>query len=291
MEFFRHLLPNFKAGAQSSRSPDSMDVEEAPVDNRPKKWAKPQGKGQGHQSTRGGGHRRGMELSDEGLQELVRMVAVLTIRHEDQHALHALDKGFHLHQQTGIPPCMLGTLFQLSEQWKKKRSEAPQQLMSSLRIILFRSYMEEFIARLQKADAQEMQVHMREQGWIRDLEGEMHWVYMHWNPQDRKEEPDLHVPPVQHQQVVRTVQIVLKHTTDMSLHKFHATRPLTEQIKGPSVCFKIEVGLRGESSQELHRALCMLAQCSALHLMGANLQRERIHRSPLAQSVASKIYK
>ena len=72
------------------------------------------------------------------------------------------------------------------------------------------------------------------------------------------------------------------NASDLTLHRYHATRPLAETFKGPSVCFMLEISLRGAHAQKMYQALSSLAQCAAMKLMGANLVRERIKRSPLA---------
>ena len=161
----------------------------------------------------------------------------------------------------------------------------PPKVVSSLRVILFKSFMEEFLSRLRKIDHAEVTQGLIAQEWLFKEGEELKWRYLVWDSALQK---DVHHPtmePVSHTQIVQAVQTLLENATDHTLHRYHATRPLAETFTGPSVCFMLEISLCGAHAQKMYQALTSMAQCAAMKLMGANLVRERINRSPLAVQI------
>ena len=225
------------------------------------------------------------EQDDDAMLTLLRAMARLAIRLEDQQSLDRLDKGFLIHQKTQVPECMLGEMFKISETWKEAKASIPPKVTSSLRVILFKSFMTEFQSRLQMVEKPEVTEGLISKDWICRQGEELHWRYLSW---DVEKQQDVHHPTLElisHTTILQSVQSLLEHVSDQTLHRYHATRPLAETFTGPSVCFMLEISLRGARAQKMHQALCNLAQCAAMKLMGTNLVRERIKRSPLAQQI------
>ena len=226
-----------------------------------------------------------MEEQEEGIMELLRATARLAIRLEDQQSLDRLDKAFLLHQRTQVPECMLEEMYKISETWKEAKASVPPKVETSLRVILFKSYMLEFQSRLQKIEHAEVVQGLVEQGWLFKQGEELTWRYLAWDTAAQKDIQHPTLEPQTHATILQAVQTLLELASDLTLHRYHATRPLAATFAGPSVCFMLEVSLRGAHSQKMYQALSCLAQCAALKLMGANLVRERINRSPLATRI------
>ncbi|CAE7384761.1 unnamed protein product [Symbiodinium sp. CCMP2592] len=307
MDFFRHLLPNKGSGdTQQMETGEPVGTDGVPKrttpsaqrPQRPTKWQK-QGAGKGQGQGRGNGRQRGRKAQTSApssehstedpeedypphVMELLRATARLALRLEDQQCLDRLDKAFLIHMRTQVPECMLADMFRISEKWKEARDAVPPKVESSLRVILFKSFMEEFMSRLQKIDHAEVMQGLIAQGWLYQEGTEHKWKYLMWDATQQKDVPHPTLDPIPHAQIVQAVQTLLDHASDLTLHRYHATRPLVETFKGPSVCFMLEVSLRGAHAQKMYQALSSMAQCAAMKLMGANLVRERIKRSPLA---------
>ena len=295
MGFFRHLLPN--GGGENARGTGTGDSSTRPptmadrLNTRPVKWPKSAGKGRGQ----GGQPRRpkrstpssdqSMEEQEEGLMELLKATARLAIRLEDQQSLDRLDKAFLLHQRTQVPECMLEEMFKISETWKEAKASVPPKVETSLRVILFKSYMLEFQSRLRKIEHAEVVQGLVEQGWLFKQGEDLTWRYLAWDTTAQKDIQHPTLEPQTHATILQAVQTLLELVSDQTLHRYHATRPLAATFTGPSVCFMLEVSLRGAHAQKMYQALSTLAQCAALKLMGANLVRERINRSPLATKI------
>ncbi|CAE7198217.1 unnamed protein product [Symbiodinium microadriaticum] len=226
-----------------------------------------------------------MEEQEEGIMELLRATARLAIRLEDQQSLDRLDKAFLLHQRTQVPECMLEEMFKISETWKEAKASVPPKVTTSLCVILFKSYMSEFQSRLQKIEHVEVTQGLIEQGWLFKQGEELMWRYLAWDTTAQKDIQHPTLEPQSHATILQAVQTLLELASDQTLHRYHATRPLANTFTGPSVCFMLEVSLRGAHAQKMYQALSYLAQCAAMKLMGANLVRERINRSPLATRI------
>ena len=307
MDFFRHLLPNGgNGGTLQMDATETGGAESAPKrttppaarthQQRPGKWQK-QGAGKGQGQGRGNGRQQSRKSqqsapsSDQSTEdldypphvmELLRATARLAIRLEDQQSLDRLDKAFLIHQRTQVPECMLADMFKISEKWKEARNAVPPQVSTSLRVILFKSFKEEFRSRLQKVENAEVTQGLIAQEWLFKEGAELKWRFLMWDATQQKDIPHPTLEPMTHASVLQAVQTLLDNASDLTLHRYHATRPLAETFKGPSVCFMLEISLRGAHAQKMYQALSSLAQCAAMKLMGANLVRERIKRSPLA---------
>ena len=71
------------------------------------------------------------------------------------------------------------------------------------------------------------------------------------------------------------------------LHKFHASRPLQEDMAGDNkeVCFTIQAALRGPKAERLFSHLQQLCDCMALRLLKSRLRQERRQSTGLAKVV------
>ena len=210
------------------------------LNTRPVKWPKSAGKGRGQ----GGQQQRrpkrstpssdqSMEEQEEGIMELLRATARLAIRLEDQQSLDRLDKAFLLHQRTQVPECMLEEMFKISETWKEAKASVPPKVTTSLRVILFKSCMLEFQSRLQKIEHVEVTQGLIEQGWLFKKGEELVWRYLAWDTTAQKDIPHPSLEPQSHATILQAVQTLLELASDLTLHRYHATRPLAATFTGP----------------------------------------------------------
>ena len=152
--------------------------------------------------------------------ELLKATARLAIRLEDQQSLDRLDKAFLLHQRTQVPECMLEEMFKISETWK----EAKASVETSLRVILFKSYMLEFQSRLRKIEHAEVVQGLVEQGWLFKQGEDLTWRYLAWDTTAQKDIQHPTLEPQTHATILQAVQTLLELVSDQTLHRYHATR-------------------------------------------------------------------
>ena len=73
------------------------------------------------------------------------------------------------------------------------------------------------------------------------------------------------------------------------VHRFHATRKLTETVQG-ELPFLLAVSMRGPEADKAHQLLCKLAGSSSLRVIGVSLRQERPKRQPMAEQLQKLLY-
>ena len=109
---------------------------------------------------------------------------------------------------------MLGDMFKISETWKEAKAAVPPKVTSSLRVILFKSFMTEFQSRLQKIEHVEETKGLIEQEWLYKQGDELMWRYL---ARDATLQRDIQHPtlePVSHATILQSVQTLLEHASD-----------------------------------------------------------------------------
>ena len=285
---FGHLFPGL----------EQMDTSSNP-NKRPKpdpeapSLQKPKGKGKGKQGKgkskpRIGGWSTAWETSPSDMDNTVYALARLCLRQEEELTELRQEKGFLLHvttSQYGI----LKPLIQASVEWNSQRDTG--KVTCNLRACLFRLLMQELMARLKKLQEtpQSISEAVKAQ-WV--TEAPLKWLYHRWNPALGKLE--LHqgqagVPQDQLIGILDSMDAALKQDPTI-LCQLKALRPLSEEMKGDSVAFKISVALRGQAATTLHQGFAALDGCMALQLIGANLHRERQRQSKEANMVRECVF-
>eukprot|EP00439_Symbiodinium_sp_Y106_P048455 s3485_g6.t1 len=69
------------------------------------------------------------------------------------------------------------------------------------------------------------------------------------------------------------------------LHRFHATRPLSEEPKSLRTGFLLQVSLRSEAANNLHSILIELSECAVWRVLNIRLRPERLQISQLAKQI------
>ena len=213
-------------------------------------------------------------------REVIKLLSALTLKFEDELSLIRLDRGFVMYQRTQATQSILSMMFELSTEWRQQQKEG--KVKSSLRLTLFRCFMTELQARLDSMDykpeavAQSLQM----QWTVKDAEEKLMWHYLKYDADKKEEIPDQDRKPLLHQTAMEAVKTIIQSANEDTLHRFNATRPMSASYAGDTLCFLIQVSLRGQEAQMLHEALTTLAQSAILNLMGARIRRERIHRAP-----------
>ena len=126
-------------------------------------------------------------------------------------------------------------------------------------------------------------------GWARMGETALDpvWVYHTWNAQEKKQEvADVH--PLKHTEALKLLDLLIEHLPrDGVLTKFGSTKrlDLMKEFKTEVVPIMLQLGLRGQSSQQCYDALKTLSGCSIMKLQGVRWRPERAHKPPLAKAL------
>ena len=200
---------------------------------------------------------------DNTVYALARLCLLTELRQE---------KGFLLHMATsqyGI----LKPLVQASVAWNNQRDTGT---VTCNLTCLFRLMVQELMARLEKLQGTLQSIsEATSPQWVTD--NPLKWLYHRWNPALTKLELDptqAGLPQDQLISLLEGLDTALKQDSTV-LCQFKALRPLSEEMRGESVAFKISVALRGPAAATLHQGFAALDGCMALQLIGANLHRER----------------
>ena len=151
-------------------------------------WGGQQGargrRGWGNQGWSGYG-RNGRQY-DQGLEENVRLIARLCLRHEDELSQMRVERDFVLTMETQ-EAAVLAQLYRLSTVWKEKKEKG--EVDCSLRMALFLGLCKVWVDRLQALDATTDEAKaLREriielgQASVPEKQMELHWWYTKWDP-------------------------------------------------------------------------------------------------------------
>ena len=176
------------------------------------------------------------------------------------------------------PPLSVPSIAAVATQWNKEQKEAPSKIKAPLRVIMFQCFVQEWrlaLERLEsdpdfKAEAIRLE--------ILSASGDL--PYLRWNSQTMRAEVLTDKSPL----TVNEVVLMLKELTvlsiaDGTITRFHPTRRFSEDMMGPTVTFRLELGLREVKTFRFWQILETLSANSALRLVASSSRRERMTRS------------
>ena len=295
--FFQHLLPSANPTLLSQiRVKGNEPQEGAP--NKHRRLDKG-GKGQGNGRPTRGQKRQGNPAPHQGLaprgpqldlRYILPLVLRMLLRQEDELQMIRLDKAFCLFvdpvQGDG---CILKALFKIAKAWKDKRDQDPPQVHAPLRMIMLEALLTEMKNRLkllsENVEAQEMAI--KNQWAVRQGES-LYWQFQSWDPAAAKVILHPKREPILMNTVAERIdEALILCRSEGLLHRFHATRPLSEEPKSPQAVFLLQVSLRGEAADNFHGILMTLSECAVWRVMNVRLRPERLQRSQLAKQIES----
>ena len=292
MLLFGEHLPSVKRQAE--------EQEEAAAAKRvksknPQTRGQGKGKGKGNKSQRsrgsgfgGNGAQNGGLTQEGGLQQVLKSLTHLMLRHEDVLARLAMDTT-HLwtFSNEQSPQNVLPIMWNVSQAWKKLRDESPEKLTRNLRTTVILALLQELQQRAtriqENKEARDIAV---SRGWIKDDK----WLFLRWSHESSALEEDSNATPVPLTVFATQIQramVLLKEPA--VLHKYQSTRPLAEEMTGNTLCFMSEISLRGPSAQELWGLIDSWYGLAALNLIGLRIRPARAVRSKLAEVVQENL--
>ena len=112
---------------------------------------------------------------------------------------------------------------------------------------------------------------------------EQTWVYQVWSPAQKQLQVDTSRKPLTTNDVLQLLGDMKKLVSGDTVSRFHATRPLTDQMSGQVLTMVMDISFRKAESNELYNLLERLQGLAALQLCGVEYRREGFKRSPAAQ--------
>ena len=226
-----------------------------------------------------------------GNDDLLRMLARLTLRQEDAISQLQLDKSFMFFIQCGRGSIM-PTLLTQAKEWNqlKEKGEATMPLRMHMFLQCFQLLAQR--AQLLKLDASDdaLVLNLRSKGILTE---DSKWAYLSWDSQAMILKPN-RMPPLTSEEI-RSLLERIAHLGQQPgvIHKFSALRPVKQdtlpQDATTAIPWRLDLSLRSPEASELFQLLQKLAgngitQLILLRVRGANLQR-----SPLANAISQRL--
>ncbi|CAE7617698.1 Pol, partial [Symbiodinium sp. CCMP2456] len=209
------------------------------------------------------------------LQNHINLLGRVVLQQEDIISRLRNDKNLMLFMRNDANGT-LGTLMEISRDWKAKKSLEPDQLKSPLRTVLIACMLRELMNLAQQAVATEetRSKHVT----LEWLNSEGNWNYRCWNTAERRLETDKKRTPLQHAEAMRLLNFLLKCMCGDIVQRFAASKTLNflEQ--------------QGAQAQEVYDALDRFTGSALMNLIGVSMKRDTMPRSPLAKKLAEQVY-
>ncbi|CAE7745734.1 unnamed protein product, partial [Symbiodinium necroappetens] len=222
----------------------------------------------------------------EQLQEHVRLLARMSLRHEDELSQGRTERDFVLTFEPPTPGTndnsanMLVILFRMAVVWKEKKEEG--KVDSSLRLVLFlgliKQYIKQITTSLEQPEDREQLAMMK---FLRQTnEGRsMEWPYLRWN-QERQLLEEAPMAALSHTDLMTALATLESSiSAPRTLLRFHSTRRLVESHQSP-VTFLVSISLL------CYRALSLLCFNASSQLLKLGIRPAKMERQPLAKVLA-----
>ena len=261
-EAFGPLVSNGASmGKRSSEVPQGTMA----VDNRPQKAGRLNngrkgGRGKGGRqwgqqtqqwSPQGRGFSSGSTREEMGMEDLLRLLSQIVVRHEDQLKILKQSTGWVLFAKTAMPSIVPG-MIQASQKWKTEVVKPGCKFAHvSLRAILFWNLVEQLITTIQ-ALTQETLDQAKASGWVNEAGA---WVFQQWSHENHCLEVDSSRDPITTETLLTQLKELKALATSEVISAFFANRPLTENMQGHMVVFQLDVSFRKEVAHRFYLLL------------------------------------
>ena len=239
-----------------------------------------QGKGRGHKGKAPKKLGKDLEVEASLLDAMMR----LALKHEDlwsrlqQDTTHAWTFENTQDASNTIP-----LLYNVAQQWKALKEKTPEKLTRNLRTTVMLGLLQELHTRIQRVQEVEGAAQQAEErGWLRQGK----WLYLRWDADSQKLVEDKGREPLPADTFLETLNEAVTFLKEGTmLHKFQATRPLVQEMKGEVLTFLSELSVRGQASDRMFEIIRMWEGNAALKMVGVRIKGARPQRSKMANLI------
>ena len=262
--------------------PDGTRLSPSPPNPQPRQAHQraPKGKGKGKGKSNQGGP------GQDDTKQVLKLLASVSLQQADQLARLQMETGFLLTlKNDDSQECLLPVLWKVSARWKQTWEDKPTDLKQSLRATLMTCLLTELLSRIKGVAAKpEVAEECKKLGWL-SPDGD--WVYQHWDPQVEQLRLDAERKPVSTASFIEQVQqAMLLIVVPDKLTRFQAARKFVAEMRGPTVAFLIDVGMRTRADA-LHELFHQWVDLSVWNLVAGRLRPQRLRRPPAVEKLSS----
>ena len=236
------------------------------------------GKGRGTMATRS--RPSGVSSSPgQDLEKLVDMVARLSLRHESTLQVLRQDTAYVMWARLSSPS-VVATMIAAAKKWKDMAGDASQQhkMLARLPMRILQQLVD-----LVRKDVTHLKTDPSVRQGFKDSSG--NWNFQVWNRELQALEVDTTRPPMPQGEVLQLLEHMIKQATQQAINRFHATRPLTDNMTGEVVTLLLDLSVRHPAAAELYHALGKLQGNAVFQLIGIQYRKEGLRHTPLARQL------
>ena len=238
LDLFRHLPPVGKR-----QTDQDMDVTERKEDDKPNRrqkvtgtWPERQGRRGQRRQREGRTQGQGRQVDQDQMQQLIEATADLSLRVAEAQQLVLLDCGFTWFVATE-QGSILHVMFNISKEWRRLQENSPEQITKPLYITMMECILTELKARVARTiQGPALKTAAVTAGLCA---AENQWPFKQWSP-TQKALIDSGKQPLNTDAIMSMLVSMLADVLEAGvLRKFHASRPLQEDMAGDNkeVCF------------------------------------------------------
>ncbi|CAE7764519.1 unnamed protein product [Symbiodinium sp. CCMP2592] len=218
------------------------------------------------------------------VRDLCLMMSRLVLRHEDAQSIARTETGFVMFCQTQGLLSSLPDLMKANDVWKKAKEEMPNTLTMPLRVALLLQFLEIWHSRMGMIDKSEDSIANAKEMLILNADNKV--PYLQYNAQEKKMEIKPDREPMELEEVMECLKdlkglIILP----MTVIRFHATRRLSQDLKGEILPMVLEIGLRTREADQAWQMFTRLCHSGACRAMAMSLRADKMGRSALATNL------
>ena len=263
---FGNWLPALSQQPVTAKKPRDQGQSEGQPSKRPRQ-------------TRRGQTGNGQRIQADNLNNIVSILAALSLQQEDALNRVRLDSSHTFHLEQSGPGAILRALYEAGRSWHEKKGQGVP--LPALRTVVFALLVTETKARLAlfAQDSNAVKAAVDKQL----MNPSKQFVFQRWNPKEQKLEQDPDRNALGVQQAQQLLQELGTYCKDHIITKFNSVRKMKlEPEENEKAVFTIEIALRSPEAHKAQELLSQLANNTLWSLVAAQMRPPSLKRHGLA---------
>ena len=263
---FGNWLPALSQQPGTAKKPRDQGQSEGQPSKRPRQ-------------TRRGQRGNGQRIQADNLNNIVSILAALSLQQEDALNRVRLHSSHTFHLEQSGPGAILRALYEAGRSWHEKKGQGVP--LPALRTVVFALLVTETKARLAlfAQDSNAVKAAVDKQL----MNPSKQFVFQRWNPKEQKLEQDPDRNALGVEQAQQLLQELGTYCKDHIITKFNSVRKMKrEPEENEKAVFTIEIALRSPEAHKAQELLSQLANNTVWSLVAAQMRPPSLKRHGLA---------